>query len=200
MGKRTRSQMPGRDLYEWVQALVCSVLAVVVLFTFAVRIIGVSGGSMRETLQNGDLLLVLDGWLCRGYAPGDIVILQRADFHGGSPIVKRVIATAGQTVDIDFAAGIVYVDGAALEEPYIREPTFTDEGTEFPLTVPEGCVFVMGDNRNGSDDSRNPALGPVDTRGVIGRAFYLAVPGMAEGIRERDWSRMGMLYQEDRKH
>ncbi|WP_295744148.1 signal peptidase I [uncultured Oscillibacter sp.] len=197
MGKRTRGRMPGQELYEWAQALVCSVLAVVVLFTFAVRIIGVSGGSMRETLQDGDLLLVLDGWLCGDYVPGDIVILCKPGFHEGNPIVKRVVAAAGQTVDIDFALGTVYVDGAALEEPYTREPTFTDEGTEFPLTVPEGCVFVMGDNRNGSDDSRNPALGPVDIRGVIGRAFYLAVPGAAEETKERNWSRMGMLNQED---
>ena len=196
MGKRKRARPPGRELYEWIQALVCSVLAVVVVFTFAVRIIGVSGGSMRETLQNGDLLLVLDGWLCGDYAPGDIVILRRADFHEGNPIVKRVVATAGQTVDIDFDSGAVYVNGAALAEPYTREPTFTDEGTEFPLTVPEGCLFVMGDNRNDSDDSRNPALGPVDTRCVIGRAFYLAVPGPAE-TGERDWSRIRMLNQED---
>ena len=89
------------------------------------------------------------------------------------------------------------MDGEALAEPYIREPTRTDEGTAFPLTVPEGCVFVMGDNRNGSDDSRNPALGPVDTRGIIGRAFYLVVPGAAEENRDRDWSRMGTLNRED---
>lgn len=197
MGKRKRSRLPGRELYEWVQALVCSVLAVVVLFTFAVRAIGVSGSSMRETLRNGDLLLVLNGWLCGDYVPGDIVILRKPDFHEGNPIVKRVIAVAGQTVDIDFGVGTVYVDGMELEEPYIREPTFTDEGTAFPLTVPEGSVFVMGDNRNESDDSRNPALGPVDTRSVIGRAFLLAVPGAAEETKERDWSRVGMLNRED---
>lgn len=197
MGERKRARPPGRELYEWIQALVCSVAAVVLVFTFAVRIIGVSGGSMRETLQDGDLLLVLDGWLCGDYVPGDIVILRRPDFHDGNPIVKRVVAAAGQTVDIDFAAGAVYVDGEALAEPYIREPTFTDEGTAFPLMVPEGCLFVMGDNRNDSDDSRNPALGPVDARSVIGRAFYLAVPGPAERTGERDWSRIRMLDQED---
>lgn len=196
MGGRKR-QTPGRGLYEWVQALVCSVLTVVVLFTFAVRLIGVSGDSMRETLRDGDLLLVLDGWLCGDYAPGDIVILRKPDFHGGSPIVKRVVAVEGQTVDIHFAAGAVYVDGALLEEPYVRELTFKDEGTEFPLTVPEDCVFVMGDNRNHSDDSRNPDLGPVDVRAVIGRAFLLAVPGADADTGERNWSRMGMLNRED---
>ena len=180
MGKRKRSRLPGRELYEWVQALVCSVLAVVVLFTFAVRATGVSGSSMRETLRNGDLLLVLNGWLCGDYASGDIVILRKPDFHEGNPIVKRVVAVAGQTVDIDFGDGTVYVDGVELEEPYIREPTFTDEGTVFPLTVPEGSVFVLG-----------------DTRSVIGRAFLLALPGAAEETKERDWSRVGMLNRED---
>ena len=188
-----KKQTAGRGAYEWVQALVCSVLTVVLIFTFAVRIVRVSGESMRETLQDQDMLVVLNNWLCGGYKPGDIVILQRDDFYGGEPIVKRVIATEGQTVDIDFDAGVVYVDGAALEEPYTREPTWTQEGTEFPLTVPEGCVFVMGDNRNDSDDSRDSALGPVDTRCVLGRALLLAVPGPTADTEQRDWSRVGIL-------
>ena len=188
-----KKQTAGRGAYEWVQALVCSVLTVVLIFTFAVRIVRVSGESMRETLQDQDMLVVLNNWLCGGYEQGDIVILQRDDFYGGEPIVKRVIATEGQTVDIDFDAGVVYVDGAALEEPYTREPTWTQEGTEFPLTVPEGCIFVMGDNRNDSDDSRDSALGPVDTRCVLGRALLLAVPGPTADTEQRDWSRVGIL-------
>lgn len=188
-----KKQTEGRGAYEWVQALVCSVLTVVLIFTFAVRIVRVSGESMRETLQDQDMLVVLNNWLCGGYEQGDIVILQRDDFYGGEPIVKRVIATEGQTVDIDFDAGVVYVDGTALEEPYTREPTWTQEGTEFPLTVPEGCVFVMGDNRNDSDDSRDSALGPVDTRCVLGRALLLAVPGPTADTDQRDWSRVGIL-------
>ena len=188
-----KKQTEGRGAYEWVQALVCSVLTVVLIFTFAVRIVRVSGESMRETLQDQDMLVVLNNWLCGGYEQGDIVILQRDDFYGGEPIVKRVIATEGQTVDIDFDAGVVYVDGTVLEEPYTREPTWTQEGTEFPLTVPEGCVFVMGDNRNDSDDSRDSALGPVDTRCVLGRALLLAVPGPTADTEQRDWSRVGIL-------
>ena len=188
-----KKQTEGRGAYDWVQALVCSVLTVVLIFTFAVRIVRVSGESMRETLQDQDMLVVLNNWLCGGYEQGDIVILQRDDFYGGEPIVKRVIATEGQTVDIDFDAGVVYVDGTALEEPYTREPTWTQEGTEFPLTVPEGCVFVMGDNRNDSDDSRDSALGPVDTRCVLGRALLLAVPGPTADTEQRDWSRIGIL-------
>ena len=148
---------------------------------------------MRETLQEGDLLAVVSGGLCGGYEPGDIVIARRPDFNGGAPIVKRVIATAGQTVDIDFAAGVVYVDGEPLEEPYVREPTWTEEGTEFPLTVPEGCLFLMGDNRNRSEDSRSSALGPVDSRCVLGRAVLLALPGLTADTGVRDWSRAGFL-------
>ena len=188
-----KKQTEGRGAYEWVQALVCSVLTVVLIFTFAVRIVRVSGESMRETLQDQDMLVVLNNWLCGGYEQGDIVILQRDDFYGGEPIVKRVIATEGQTVDIDFDAGVVYVDGTALEEPYTREPTWTQEGTDFPLTVPEGCIFVMGDNRNDSDDSRDSTLGPVDTRCVLGRALLLAVPGPTADTEQRDWSRVGIL-------
>ena len=183
----------GRGAYELVQTLMCAVLVLVLLFTFVVRVVQVDGESMRETLQDQDLLLVLDNWLCGDFQPSDIVILQEEDFNGGVPIVKRVIATEGQTVDIDFANGTVYVDGVELEEPYIREPTWTDEGAEFPLTVPEGCVFVMGDNRNDSDDSRNPSLGPVDTRSVLGRVLVLAVPGITAETQQRDWSRVGIL-------
>ena len=189
-----KKQTEGRGAYEWVQALVCSVLTVVLIFTFAVRIVRVSGESMRETLQDQDMLVVLNNWLCGGYEQGDIVILQRDDFYGGEPIVKRVIATEGQTVDIDFDAGVVYVDGTALEEPYTREPTWTQEGTEFPLTVPEGSIFVMGDNRNGSSDSRDYRLGTVDTRYVIGKAAFLLFPGLDYDTEKRDFSRIGVIW------
>lgn len=188
-----KKQTEGRGAYEWVQALVCSVLTVVLIFTFVVRIVRVSGESMRETLQDQDMLVVLNNWLCGTYEQGDIVILQRDDFYGGEPIVKRVIATEGQTVDIDFDAGVVYVDGTALEEPYTREPTWTQEGTEFPLTVPEGSIFVMGDNRNHSSDSRDASLGTVDTRYVIGRAVFLAFPGADETTGKRDFGRIGLI-------
>ena len=147
----------GRDLYEWAQALVCSVLAVVLLFTFVIRLIGVDGHSMVPTLQDGDRLLVLNAMLDSDYQYGDIVVLRKDTFLE-EPIVKRVIATEGQTVDIDFVSGAVYVDGELLEEDYINEPTYVEEGTEFPLTVPEGSIFVMGDNRNHSSDSRSSDL------------------------------------------
>ena len=188
-----KKQTEGRGAYEWVQALVCSVLTMVLIFTFAVRIVRVSGESMRETLQDQDMLVVLNNWLCGGYEQGEIVILQRDDFYCGEPIVKRVIATGGQTVDIDFETGAVYVDGTLLEEDYINELTFVEEGTEFPLTVPEGSIFVMGDNRNHSSDSRDASLGTVDTRYVIGRAVILAFPGADESTGKRDFGRIGLI-------
>ena len=184
--KKSRS----REAYEWVQALVCSVLAVVVLFTFGVRLIGVDGHSMVPTLQDGDRLLVLNSMLCGGYEPGDIVVLRKESFLP-TPIVKRVIAVGGQVVDIDFGSGSVFVDGKRLQEDYICEPTLTMEGTAFPLTVPEGCVFVMGDNRNASTDSRDARLGTVDRRYIIGRAVFLALPGPAAATGERELGRIG---------
>ncbi|MCI2059015.1 MAG: signal peptidase I [Oscillibacter sp.] len=182
----------GRSFYEWVQALVCSVLAVVLLFTFAVRLIGVDGHSMVPTLQNGDRLLVVNAQLDGSYRRGDIVVLRKASFLT-EPIVKRVIATAGQTVDIDFTAGSVFVDGQKLEEDYINDLTTLEEGTPFPLTVPEGCIFVMGDNRNNSTDSRDSRVGTVDLRCVIGRAVFLAFPGPDSESGRREFSRIGSI-------
>ena len=193
MTAKKRAERSGREAYEWVQTLVCSVLAVVLVFTFAVRGFRVDGQSMRETLQDGDMLLILNDHLCRGYQPGDIVVLRKASFRDGKPLVKRVIALAGQTVDIDFGAGIVYVDGEALEEDYIREPTWTPEGLDFPITVPEGHIFVLGDNRNDSSDSRHKDLGPIDLRMVMGKAVLLAVPGVTADLDAREWSRVGLL-------
>lgn len=190
-----KEQEEGRDLYEWVQALVCSVLAVVLVFTFVIRMIGVDGHSMVPTLQNGDRLLVLNSLLYHDYQYGDIVVLRKDTFLE-KPIVKRVIATAGQTVDIDFSTGSVYVDGEVLEEPYINERTYLEEGTEFPLTVPEGSIFVMGDNRNHSSDSRDSRLGTVDTRYVIGKAVFLAFPGVGGDSNERDYGRIGLIKSE----
>ena len=185
-----KQQNSGREMYEWVQALVCSVLAVVILFTFVVRLIGVDGRSMVPTLQHGDRLLVLNSMLYDDYKYGDVVVLRKDTFMQ-EPIVKRVIATEGQTVYIDFANGCVYVDGDLLMEDYINELTFLEEGTEFPLTVPENSVFVMGDNRNHSSDSRDSRLGTVDNRYVIGKAFFLVFPGADQNSGERSFGRIG---------
>ena len=196
-GKREKKQAEGekakgRDFYEWIQALVYSVLTVVVIFTFGIRLIGVEGHSMLPTLQDGDRLLVVNPVFYDDYQYGDIVVLTKETFLS-EPIVKRVIAVGGQTVDIDFASGSVYVDGKLLKEDYINELTFTDEGIEFPITVPEGSIFVMGDNRNHSNDSRDSRLGTVDTRFVIGKAVMLAVPGPDSVTEKREFGRIGVI-------
>ena len=194
MQEQEKQTAKGRDLYEWVQSLVGSVLVVVAIFTFVIRMMGVDGHSMLNTLQHGDRLLVVNSMLYHDYKYGDIVILRKNGVFDDDPIVKRVIAVEGQTVDIDFAEGIVYVDGEALEEDYIREPTYTAEGTEFPLTVPEGSIFVMGDNRNGSSDSRDYRLGTVDTRYVIGKAAFFIFPGPDYETEKRDFKRIGVIW------
>ena len=191
-GGTEKSGEKSRELYEWVQAMLWAVLPVVLLFTFVIRMIGVDGTSMVPSLQNGDRLLVLDSALCGGFDYGDIVVLHKEVFHG-APVVKRVIAVEGQTVDIDFSTGHVFVDGVLLTENYIAEPTTTNKGMQFPLTVEKGHVFVMGDNRNRSDDSRNPLLGQVDTRYILGRAVVIAFPGKDSVTGERDFSRIGII-------
>ena len=182
-----------QELYEWLRTLICVVLATALLFTFVIRVVRVDGESMRETLQDQDVLLVLSDHLCGTYQAGDIVVLSKETFENGAPIVKRVVAVEGQTVDIDFHAGIVYVDGEALDEDYIREPTWTPEGLEFPVTIPEDHVFVLGDNRNESSDSRHADLGPIDERMIIGKAVFLALPGKTADLDAREWSRVGLI-------
>ena len=148
---------------------------------------------MYHTLVDGDYLLLLGNVFYRNPQAGDIVVAGKASFKNGEPIVKRIIATEGQEVDIDFNSGIVYVDGKPLEEPYTFTPTNLPEGTEFPLTVSEGCVFVMGDNRNASKDSRDPEIGLIDEREIIGKAILLFFPGTDHGKTERQFSRIGAL-------
>ncbi len=182
----------GKDLYEWVQALVWAVVIVVLLFTFVARLIGVDGGSMRCTLESGDRLLVVSPLLYDDYKPGDIVVARKDSFMA-SPIVKRVIAVEGQTVDIDAASGSVYVDGVLLEEDYIREPTYTAGDMAFPLTVEEGCVFLLGDNRNASTDSRFIQCGQVDERYIMGKAILLLMPGVNPDTERREFGRIGWI-------
>ena len=170
-----RDPSAGLDLYLNVRVLVGMMAAFVLLFTFVARIIVVSGPSMENTLIAGDLILV---WSL-GYTPkqGDVVVLTQESYQEDS-IVKRVIATGGQRVDIDYSSNTVRVDGVPLEEDYIKERMFLPsygEGINH-VTVPEGCIFVMGDNRNQSADSRHPSIGIVDTRCVIGRGLTVVFP------------------------
>ena len=150
---------------------------------------------MYRTLVDGDYLLLVSNVLYRQPEQGDIIVASKDSFNDGEPIIKRVIATEGQTVDIDFDAGIVYVDGMALEEDYTYTLTNVQEGIVFPITIADGCIFAMGDNRNGSKDSRHPDIGMIDTREILGRAVFLIFPGMGEDNHEapRDFDRIGAL-------
>jgi len=179
---------PGSELFECLQMVLGCVLAAVLVFNCLARLTRVDGQSMDNTLQHGELMLV---WSL-GYHPrqGDIVVLNKttAEFLGGKDgeaIVKRVIATGGQTVDIDYASGTVYVDGAALEEPYIREEMCLPANPDMQNThweIPEGSVFVMGDNRNHSTDSRHALLGAVDEGYLLGKVVLALWPPAKFGL------------------
>ncbi|SMC39641.1 signal peptidase I [Papillibacter cinnamivorans] len=170
------------ELYEWLQALVTAIVCIVLIFTFLFRIISVDGFSMLPTLHDKDKILVLSSLI---YTPrdGDIIVLRKESFIE-QPIVKRVIATENQTVDINFITGEVSVDGVVLDEPYIAERTYTMYDVSFPVTVPKGCVFVMGDNRNESSDSRVAAVGMVDTRYILGHVVFTLFPLNRIGVEK----------------
>ena len=161
------------EIYDWVQCIVYALVACILVFVFFFRTIDVVGHSMEPTLMEGDKLITSNLFYEPKY--GDIVIL-RKDSFSEQPIVKRVIATEGQVVDIDFDKGIVYVDGEALSEPYIAEKTTRPIDFDGKVTVPKGCVFVMGDNRNKSTDSRDERIGMVDKRYIIGHEIVRVFP------------------------
>ena len=177
----------------YVHDLTYMLLSVILVFLLLFRVIVVTGDSMYDTLWDGDFLLLLSNVFYSQPEQGDIVVISKKAFDEGKPIVKRVIATEGQTVDIDFEQGIVYVDGQALQEPYIRDLTTQDRGTRFPLTVAPGCIFVLGDNRPVSRDSRAPEIGQIDTREVLGKALCLMLPGTYHGSLPRDFDRIGAI-------
>lgn len=174
-------------LHDWLFLLIGIFLAFLLVF----RVIVVSGDSMFSTLWDGDYLLLLSNVFYREPEPGDIVVISKQSFDDGEPIIKRVIALEGQTVDIDFEQGIVYVDGQALDEPYIHTLTTNPEGVSFPLTVEENCIFVLGDNRGVSRDSRSPEIGQIDRREILGKVLVLMLPGTHHGLLPADYSRMG---------
>ncbi len=171
-------------------AVLCVVL---ILFLFCFRIAVVDGSSMKNTLVDGDLVLLLNSAVAGEPQQGDIIVASKSTYADGAPIIKRVIATEHQKVDIDFSTGTVTVDGVVLEEPYISTITDDFEGISFPYVVEEGCVFVMGDNRGNSKDSRHPAIGTIDYREIVGKAFFLIAPGTDKGNQKRDFSRIGAL-------
>ena len=161
-----------KEILEWYDALAVAVAVIALVFTFGLRVVQVDGHSMQPTLLNGERLLMTP---LGSPDYGDVVIVD-SYIPYGKPLVKRVIGKAGDTIDIDFTAGIVYRNGEALDEPYTAEPTYTYEGIDFPLTVPDNCLFIMGDNRNGSKDSRSTDIDCVDTRDILGTALWRILP------------------------
>ena len=201
-GEENKSEKMPEKKMNWQQNMVVylhdvvyNLIVIVIVFLLLFRVVIVSGTSMNITLLNGDYLLLLSNLFYHNPDQGDIVVISKESFDNGTPIVKRVIATEGQTVDIDFDEGVVYVDGIALEEDYTYTPTNTNGGVQFPLTVDDGCVFVMGDNRNGSRDSRYPEIDQIDKREILGKAIFLMIPGTntENNPQPRDYGRIGVI-------
>ncbi len=172
-----KKQSLAADIYDWLEIFAVSIAAVFVVFAFIARIAVVDGTSMTNTLQHGDKLIVSELF----YTPkqGDIIVCQSEFFGFNQPLVKRIIATEGQTISIDTETWTVTVDGTPLEEDYVRyiqgqNMRGWDYGESY--TVPEGHVFVMGDNRNDSWDSRDSQVGPIDNRYIIGKVLLRILP------------------------
>ena len=168
-----RSLRIKEEIYDWLGCVVSALLFCVLMFVFFVRIIGVEGYSMQPTLHDDDKVVVSN--LFYTPTPGDIVVFRKASFRY-EPLVKRIIATEGQTVDINAETGEVIIDGKVLEEEYIADLTGARTAFYGPQTVPPGQLFVMGDNRNNSTDSRSNSVGFVDARYIMGKVYCILLP------------------------
>lgn len=162
------------NVYDFASIIMAAFIIIAVIFTFFFRLVGVKGQSMESTLHENDWLITMQR---QEYVYGDIVVITEPNYFN-EPLIKRVIATEGQTVDIDYASSTVYVDGVALEEHYINEEFILQNSDDvpFPYTVPEGKLFCMGDNRNHSTDSRSTLIGAVDERYILGKAVIRVLP------------------------
>ena len=191
-GKVSKKRSPAKQILFYLHDIVYFIAFAIVILLLCFRVVVVSGDSMKNTLVDGDMLLLLGNTFYQDPQPGDIIVASKESFRDGEPIIKRVIAVEGQTVDINFANGVVTVDGEIMIEPYIRSITTNHEGLSFPQTVPEGCVFVLGDNRIRSKDSRSPEIGMIDKREILGKGLLIAFPGKGKADN-RDFDRIGVM-------
>ncbi len=180
-------------VFDWVNSIIIAVVAVVLLLTFCFRLIDVEGKSMEPTLINTDKVIVSNLF----YTPknGDIVVISHGENYD-KPLVKRIIAIEGQKIRIDFENNKVYVDDVLLDEPYIQGETVVGTAP-IPEVVPKGKVFVMGDNRSDSMDSRHKTIGLIDVESIIGKAQFVVVPHSRDGVDgpiSLDFSQFGYLY------
>ncbi len=181
------------DFYSLLHDLVYILAAITLIFVFCVRLGGGNGDSMFPTLHDGDYLALQSNVLMGDLEYGDIIVARKLSFENGEPIVKRVIATEGQTVRIcedDNGVTHVYVDGVALDEPYINGDMVN---TPYYTVVEDDCIFVMGDNRNHSSDSRVASIGQIRLDQVLGKVLFIVFPGADKVTNERDYSRIGSV-------
>ena len=181
------------DFYSLLHDLVYILAAITLIFVFCVRLVGVNGDSMFPTLHDGDYLALQSNVLMGDLEYGDIIVARKLSFENGEPIVKRVIATEGQTVRIcedDNGVTHVYVDGVALDEPYINGDMVN---TPYYTVVEDDCIFVMGDNRNHSSDIRVASIGQIRLDQVLGKVLFIVFPGADKVTNERDYSRIGSV-------
>lgn len=164
--KKKKRVKPGKfSIFDFSESVIYALITIAVIFVLFFRVMSVKGTSMVPTLHDGEKIVVTSV----GYKPvsGDVVVVSGIKSFD-EPLVKRIIAVGGDKVDINFSTGKVYVNNMELTEYYINEPTNRQYNIAFPLTVPEGCIFILGDNRNDSLDSRSSLIGCVDERCIVG--------------------------------
>lgn len=185
----TKSQ----KFYQFVRDYIYIFAGFMLAFALLFRTVVVDGPSMNQTLANGDRLLLVSRVLYHTPKLGDVVVVSKDDFRNGECIVKRIIATEGQKVEIDVDEGTVRVDGELLQESYAWFNGANPYLEDISVTVGEGCVFVMGDNRNNSLDSRSPTIGQIDCREILGKVVFLLFPGTDDRTAKADYSRIGVV-------
>ena len=189
---RLNKSAAATTVFDWVSSLFSALIVVLLLMTFVFRVIDVDGHSMEPTLIDSDKVVVTNLF----YTPhdGDVVVISHGEEYE-KPLVKRVIATAGQTLKIDFEKGEIYVDGVLLHEDYTQGETIQGN-TEIPEVIPQGKVFVLGDHRDVSLDSRYHQVGLIDVEDIIGKAQFVVIPHSFDesGQIKLDFSKIRYIY------